>query len=276
MIGIIGLGTVGSSLLTYFRDIARLPVIGYDPKIPQTNIQEVLSAATRVCFLCLPTEHSNDGDGGGAGGSGYDLSALQETLDKLQTFQYRYPVIIKSTLLPGTTARFARDFPTLHLVHCPEFLSERTRDIDTRHPKQIILGFPPGSAASTTGLVHELMTQAFPEAPVHQVDSDTSEAVKVFTNAFYFTKLAYFNDVYEACQQKKINYDLVRLLMLNNGWIHPMHTTVPGYDGKTGVGGRCLPKDFLALSDWCRSEGLHVGRAGVMNDTRDTEKNGST
>ena len=56
--------------------------------------------------------------------------------------------------------------------------------------------------------------------------------------------------------------------MLNNGWIFPMHTVVPGYDGKTGVGGRCLPKDFLALSDWCRSEGLQIGhRAGAETAT---------
>ena len=35
--------------------------------------------------------------------------------------------------------------------------------------------------------------------------------------------------------------------MLKNDWINPMHTDVPGTDGKLSYGGYCFPKDTMAL-----------------------------
>ena len=35
--------------------------------------------------------------------------------------------------------------------------------------------------------------------------------------------------------------------MLENDWINPMHTQVPGSDGKLSYGGACFPKDTQAL-----------------------------
>ena len=32
-----------------------------------------------------------------------------------------------------------------------------------------------------------------------------------------------------------------------NGWVNPMHTMVPGPDGKFGFGGKCFPKDMSAF-----------------------------
>ena len=36
--------------------------------------------------------------------------------------------------------------------------------------------------------------------------------------------------------------------MLNNGWINPNHTNVPGSDNNISFGGMCLPKDTNALN----------------------------
>lgn len=47
-----------------------------------------------------------------------------------------------------------------------------------------------------------------------------------------------------------INYNNVKNLMLSNNWINPMHTTVPGPDGKLSYGGLCFPKDTNALNDF--------------------------
>ena len=35
--------------------------------------------------------------------------------------------------------------------------------------------------------------------------------------------------------------------MIKNNWINPMHTNVPGTDGKMSYGGYCFPKDTNVL-----------------------------
>ena len=43
--------------------------------------------------------------------------------------------------------------------------------------------------------------------------------------------------------------------MLKNEWINPMHTQVPGPDGKPSYGGACFPKDTNALLHFMRTKG---------------------
>jgi UDP-glucose 6-dehydrogenase len=81
-----------------------------------------------------------------------------------------------------------------------------------------------------------------------------TEATKLFCNAFYAAKLQLFTELYALCQQQHISFDLVRHMMLQQGWIHPMHTQVPGANG-IGVGGACLPKDATAMSTWAEADG---------------------
>ena len=45
--------------------------------------------------------------------------------------------------------------------------------------------------------------------------------------------------------------------MLKNKWINPMHTNVPGVDGKLSYGGYCFPKDTNALLNHMKREGTH-------------------
>ena len=71
-----------------------------------------------------------------------------------------------------------------------------------------------------------------------------------------------FNEFYDVCKHKEISYDNVLELMLKNDWINPMHTAVPGPDGKLAYGGACFPKDTNALNEFCK-------RYGMMNSVLD-------
>jgi UDPglucose 6-dehydrogenase len=74
--------------------------------------------------------------------------------------------------------------------------------------------------------------------------------MKIFCNCFYAVKIQFFNELYVTCQKNGSNYNKVRDMMLKNNWINPMHTSVPGPDGKLSYGGLCFPKDTSALNNY--------------------------
>jgi len=71
--------------------------------------------------------------------------------------------------------------------------------------------------------------------------------MKLFCNAFYATKIQFFTEMKLLCDSLEIEYNNVIEMMLNNKWINPMHTQIPGSDGQISFGGACFPKDIKAL-----------------------------
>ena len=88
----------------------------------------------------------------------------------------------------------------------------------------------------------------YPNANISICESNESESMKIFCNSFYAVKIQFFNELYLLCQRINCDYDTVLKLMLNNNWINPMHTKVPGTDGKLSYGGACFPKDTNAFT----------------------------
>jgi len=71
-------------------------------------------------------------------------------------------------------------------------------------------------------------------------------------------KVMIFNEFYNICSKKEIDFNNVRELMLRNNWINSMHTNVPGPDGKIAYGGACFTKDTNALLEYAkRNNCLH-------------------
>lgn len=98
------------------------------------------------------------------------------------------------------------------------------------------------------GLSLTLLYQSrWPHVPVMLLTSDESEAVKLFTNAFFAVKVAFWNELRAVADGRWLDWERVMNAVLADGRIHPSHTKVPGPDGKFGFGGACLPKDLLQL-----------------------------
>ena len=57
--------------------------------------------------------------------------------------------------------------------------------------------------------------------------------------------------------------------MLRNGWINPMHTRVPGPDGRHSYGGACFPKDTRAFVEHMRRRGTPHAVLQATIDERD-------
>lgn len=232
-IGLIGMGFVGSALKQSFESRGQSVVV-YDKYKNVGIFEDVLD--TEIIFLCLPSLFIE--------GYGYDLSAIQESCRKLSQKKYQGLVVLKSTVEPGTTKFLIETF-NLNMVYNPEFLTARTAFEDFDNQEHIVIGYE--NVYLATGLVG-LFSRLYPQATISVSSTSEAEAMKVFCNCFYAVKVMIFNEYYLMCQKLGLDFETVKDMMFKNGWINPMHTTVPGPDGKFAYGGACFPKDTNALN----------------------------
>jgi len=257
-IGIIGIGFVGDALLTSFKN-KNITVYPYDSFKCIGSFKDTLNS--HIIFLALPTLYKEDLNG-------YDTSALHEVSKMLSDSQYNGLVVIKSTVEPGLTELLAEQY-NLKFVHNPEFLTARTARADFENQSHIVLGKSKKVNNSDIELLTSFYSQYYPNAVISECLASESESMKIMVNSFYSVKVQIFNEFYLYCKEKDINYNNVRNLMLKNGWINPMHTTVPGPDGKLSYGGACFPKDTSALLADMKKAGTPCGVLEATKKERD-------
>ena len=241
-IGIVGVGFVGGAikdflLLNNFKLDETLFL--YD-KYKNGGIGQINNLLIcDIIFLALPTMFSHKYEH-------YDINSIEETLEYLMNNDFQNTVVIKSTVEPTVTDSLASKYK-LNLVHNPEFLTARTATEDFKNQKHIVLGKSDQCLNDKFELVVNFFKHFFNQAEISLCQAKESESMKLFLNNFYAVKVQYFTEIYLLCNELKIDYNNVKNLMLKNNWINPMHTHIPGPDGKISYGGLCFPKDTTAL-----------------------------
>ena len=237
----IGNGFVGSALAKSF-ELKGASTIIYDKFQRIGSIEGTL--CSDILFLCLPTPFIKN--------KHFDLSAIEENLEKLSAAKYGGLCVIKSTVEIGVTKRLSEKY-SLNICHNPEFLTERTAFEDFHNQDHIVLG----SVAPSKGFdqLTLLYKKLYPKAMISLCSSDESEAMKIFVNNFYAMKISIFNEFYFLCNSLGVDFPRVKDLMLMNKWISPHHTNVPGPDGKPAWGGNCFIKDTHALLEQIKKAG---------------------
>ena len=247
-VSVIGLGFVGGSMQKSFH-LKNCQVIGYDKFKPESDtFEDCLD--TDIAFLCLPTvfdEELNE----------YDKSCIEEVCTRLEENLYRGVVVIKSTVEPNTTIALSQQFPALKLIHNPEFLTAATAFEDFHNQKHIVLGNGPTTSDGDVDTLHDFYQRYYPDAKISRCSCTESESMKIYVNCFYAVKIQFFNELFLLCEKTNCDYNVVKDLMLENKWINPMHTDVPGIDGKLSYGGYCFPKDTNALLNHMKRAGTH-------------------
>lgn len=231
MIGIIGEGFVGSAIKKSLNN-KNINIFSYDKYKQIGNLNYLLKC--NIIFFCLPTPFVDD--------FGYDLSSIKENLLFLSKNNYGGLVVIKSTVSVGTCSQLFKKY-NLKICHNPEFLTQRTAFEDFHNQKNIIIGYD----QNLDDLKYLIKIYSKYNAKINLCTTKESEAAKLFCNSFYAQKVMIFNEFYSLCEKLDIKYDYVKKMMLDNDWINPMHTDVPGPDGKLAYGGACFPKDTKAL-----------------------------
>jgi UDPglucose 6-dehydrogenase len=242
-IGIIGLGFVGNAIYETFKmkNISDLYVYDKYKNGGIGNLEDCLNS--EILFIALPTPFNKDINE-------YDKSAIIETCEYLSKNNYSGVIIIKSTIEPETTDNLCYKFNNLEFIHNPEFLTARTAMHDFLNQTHIVLGKGKNCSEKNFNLVNNFYEKLFPQAIISVSNSLESESMKIFCNSFYAVKVQFFTELYLTCQKNGCDYNKVREMMIKNNWINPMHTLIPGPDGKISYGGLCFPKDTNALAKY--------------------------
>jgi len=243
-VGVIGLGFVGSSIQKSLQ-LKSCNIKGYDKYKESDSYLSTIDSD--IIFLALPTIFDEQK-------KQYDKSCIIEVCKDLQKDKFKGLIVIKSTIEPTTTSKLCKMFPTLKLIHNPEFLTAATAFEDFHNQKHIVLGKSVNVSDEDINVLREFYECYYPAAEISLCTSIESESMKSFVNCFYSVKIQFFNELYALCKKTGSNYNKVRDLMLKNGWINPMHTDVPGIDGQVSYGGYCFPKDTNALLEFMKSE----------------------
>lgn len=241
-IGICGFGFVGQAINDFFKN-EELTIYIYD-KYKNINCINILFA-TDILYICLPTLYSEVN-------KTYDMMEIDSTLEQLAVNNYKGVILIKSTVLPDYCSYINNKYKNLIILHNPEFLSARTASYDFANQSHIIFGYTVQSQYIADP-IFDLYKVLFPNAIISIVTAEEAGLTKLACNSFYATKIQYFTEIYLLCNKMGISYDRVKELMLNNNWINPMHTSVPGHDNMISFGGACFPKDIEALNQYMKT-----------------------
>lgn len=243
-ISICGIGMVGGALKQYFEKKGRKvgeDLFLYDPAKGFDSVEELNKAD--IIFVCVPTPFLKDG-------KGFDLSFIEDACSKIQGEKI---VVIKSTVLPGTTEKLQQKYPQHKFLFNPEFLTEITAEQDMDYPDRQIIGHTKQSYN-----VAEDIMMLLPLAPFERIMPATeAEMVKYFGNNWFALKVAFANQVYDLCQKLGINYDNVKEAAAADKRIGRSHLDV-WHKGYRGYGGKCLPKDIKAMIQFADEQSIDL------------------
>ena len=239
-IGIIGNGFVGNSIAFGFSPTHEIRIHDKDPNRNMNTIEEVLDCD--YIFVAVPTPMHEDGS--------ISLSVVEKALQEISDNNKRRNniVILKSTMIPGTTNNFAKQFPKLNIVFNPEFLTERTAKLDFLTQARIVLGGP----KRLTKRVAKIFEERFMHCYIIETDAITAELIKYMNNVFFASKVSIMNEMKMMSDAIGAEWKLALKGFAADQRIGDSHLHVPGPDGRMGFGGSCFPKDinaFMSMAD---------------------------
>ena len=236
-IGIVGWGVVGQATGEGFKKAHS--VLWHDPhKEGGVELPELIEKSELI-FICVPTPMFRNY-------SGMDMSIVEGVLDLIvpKVSGAKKIVIIKSTSLPGTTAKYAKKYPSVNFAMNPEFLTQNKAKEDFLNPARTVIGVKNKELGIR---IQELYKTILPKDQKYFITGLTeAEIIKYMSNLMLASKVLLANEFYMLAEDIGANYKEIYPAVQADPRIGT-HLSVPGPDGDLGFGGACFPKDILGL-----------------------------
>ncbi len=209
-----------------------------------------------LSFICVGTPSNANG----SLNTDYVTRVCEDIGSALAKKDAYHTVVIRSTLLPGTTEE--RLQPILEdcsgktrdvdfgLGYNPEFLREGTSIRDFFDPPYTVIGADDEKVVEAVKQVYSML-----EAPVVVVPIKVAEMVKYVNNAFHALKVTFANEIGSICKQQNIDsHQVMEIFCMDRKLNLSPYYLKPGF----AFGGSCLPKDVRALLYHGRKLDMHL------------------
>lgn len=231
LIGFIGQGFIGKNYANDFEDRG-YSVIRYAKEAEYVGNKDRIKECD-IVFIAVPTPTTP---------KGFDGSLVASVLKLIGKGKV---AVIKSTLIPGTTASLQREHPGIFVFHSPEFLTEATAARDAAEPQRNIVGIPKNTKSYKDKA--KLVLSILPKAPYELVcSSEEAELVKYGGNCFLYTKVVFMNILYDYAAKLGCDWNTVAEALIHDARIGTSHMK-PHHASGRGAGGNCFIKDFEAF-----------------------------
>jgi GDP-mannose 6-dehydrogenase len=210
-------------------------------------------AGSDLALICVGTPSRDNGQ--------LDVDAIRRVAEsigyQLRQHSRPYTVILRSTVLPGTTESVlvpvlrgtgSSALPDLTVAVNPEFMREGSSLRDFAQPPLTLVG---SDSPHVGGLLRELYAQV--DAPFVQTSIRSAEMAKYVSNAFHALKIAFANEIGDLCEAFGVDVgDVMRVFLMDRKLNISEAYLRPGF----AFGGSCLPKDLRALTHAARAADL--------------------
>jgi UDPglucose 6-dehydrogenase len=257
-IGIVGVGYLGGAV-KYWFDKQKFDAFFYDKHKEIGSLQDLNKAD--IIFICLPTPFIEEGN------RGFDDSAILEVLPEIKGEKI---VVIRSTVLPGSTESYQQKYPQHKFLMNPEFLRAKTAIQDYLNPERQIIGYTEKSRDIATDILSILPRASFERI----VRATEAELVKYFGNIFLANRVIFANQIYDLCRKIGIDYETVKECAAADPRVGSSHFEI-FHDGYRGYSGACLPKDTKAFIQFAQKLGIEPKLFKTLEEINKELINGS-
>jgi GDP-mannose 6-dehydrogenase len=236
-----------------------------------TNSEEAVYGSD-ISMICVGTPSHGNGS--------LDLTQIEKVCQEIGVAlageAERHEVVVRSTILPGTTEQLV--IPTLEqasgkragvdfgVCFNPEFLREGSSIKDFYEPPFTLIGGNDQRAIAATSSLYSTL-----QAPLIVAPIKVAEMIKYASNAFHALKVTFANEIGNICRQHGIDsHEVMEILCRDTKLTISSAYLRPGF----AFGGSCLPKDLRALVYQARRLDIEapVLEAIMPSNTRQIEK----